>query len=85
MPELPEVESVRRGLLRARLEAPVESIRRSRHALRIGKDWTRRAENIRRLEGATLDGRVTRRGRHGEPIEQHQREAGRQRDDDDRK
>jgi formamidopyrimidine-DNA glycosylase len=61
MPELPEVESVRRGLARARLEAPVVNIWRSRKPLRIGEAWRR--ENLKILSGARPS-RVERRGKY---------------------
>lgn len=61
MPELPEVESVRRGLERARLRAPVIAIYRSRKRLRIGAAWQR--ENLDVLVGAR-PGKVTRRGKY---------------------
>lgn len=60
MPELPEVESVRRSLARARITAPVAKVWRSRKALRTGAAW--RKENLRALEGAT-PGRISRRGK----------------------
>lgn len=62
MPELPEVESVRRGLVRARLRAPVVEVWRSRLPLRTGKHWARREEHVRRLVGCA-PGRVARRGK----------------------
>jgi formamidopyrimidine-DNA glycosylase len=62
MPELPEVESVRRGLTRARLRAPVERVWRSRFSLRTGEHWARRREQVRRLLGCT-PGRIARRGK----------------------
>lgn len=61
MPELPEVESVRRGLARARLRAPVVKVWRSRKALRIGETWRR--ENLRLLEHARPT-RISRRGKY---------------------
>lgn len=61
MPELPEVESVRRSLARARLRASVQSIWRSEHALRTGKLW--RDERLSLLRGATPQ-RWERRGKH---------------------
>lgn len=60
MPELPEVECVRRSLTRAHLTAPVVSVWRSRKALRTGVAW--RQENLRALKGAT-PGRIERRGK----------------------
>ncbi len=74
MPELPEVESVRRSLVRARLGAPVVKIWRSALALRTGKLW--RDERLGLLRGATPQ-RWRRRGKHllwaldnadGEPV-----------------
>jgi formamidopyrimidine-DNA glycosylase len=62
VPELPEVESVRRGLVRARLHAPLVKIWRSKKPLRIGQTW--RKENLRSLAGA----RPTRVGRRGKYI-----------------
>lgn len=61
VPELPEVESVRRSLVRARLRGPIESIWRSRQALRIGAAW--RDERLKLLHGATPQ-RWERRGKH---------------------
>lgn len=61
MPELPEVESVRRGLAAAELRAPVVSVWRSEFKLRIGKHW--RDENLQCLQGAT-PGSVGRRGKY---------------------
>lgn len=61
MPELPEVESVRRSLGRARLRAPIEGVWRSRQALRIGALW--RDERLELLRGAT-PWRWERRGKH---------------------
>lgn len=63
MPELPEVESVRRGLLRARLRAPVRSVWRSSQNLRIGAHWRRANERLELLQGAT-PGTVKRRGKY---------------------
>lgn len=63
MPELPEVESVRRGLVRARLRAPVRSIWRSSHNLRIGAHWRRANEKLDMLQGAT-PGPIRRRGKY---------------------
>ena len=62
MPELPEVECVRRGLVRARLNQPVVSVWRSKYALKVGKAWAREREHVRRLVGAT-PGRIGRRGK----------------------
>ena len=61
MPELPEVESVRRGLVRARLRAKVTELWRSRSPLRIGAAW--REERLDCLVGAT-PGAVERRGKY---------------------
>lgn len=61
MPELPEVESVRRSLVRAKLRDPVESIWRSGLALRTGTHW--RDERLSLLRGATPQ-RWIRRGKH---------------------
>jgi formamidopyrimidine-DNA glycosylase len=63
MPELPEVESVRRGLVRARLRAPVRSVWRSKDNLRIGKDWRKANEQLELLRGAT-PGPIRRRGKY---------------------
>lgn len=62
MPELPEVESVRRGLVRARMRSPVVQVWRSRLPLRTGAHWARREEHVRRLAGG-VPGRVRRRGK----------------------
>jgi formamidopyrimidine-DNA glycosylase len=61
VPELPEVESVRRGLVRARIRGRVRSVWRSRHALRVGSP--RASENLALLEGA-IAGPVRRRGKY---------------------
>jgi formamidopyrimidine-DNA glycosylase len=61
MPELPEVESVRRGLARARLRANVTELWRSRSLLRIGATW--RDERLACLVDAT-PGTVGRRGKY---------------------
>jgi formamidopyrimidine-DNA glycosylase len=63
MPELPEVESVRRGLVAARVRAPITAVWRSRQQLRIGAEWQRKKENLAILRGAT-PGRVHRRGKY---------------------
>nr|WP_172303246.1 bifunctional DNA-formamidopyrimidine glycosylase/DNA-(apurinic or apyrimidinic site) lyase [Pseudenhygromyxa sp. WMMC2535] len=63
MPELPEVESVRRGLVRARLREPVREIWRSEHQLRTGANWLRSKENLGCLLRAT-PGPVRRRGKY---------------------
>jgi formamidopyrimidine-DNA glycosylase len=62
MPELPEVESVRRGLEGARLRAPVAEVWRSRARLRIGAAWDRRHEHVSALLGATPQ-TIARRGK----------------------
>ena len=59
MPELAEVECVRRGLTRAKLRAPIESVWRSDLPLRIGKTW--RQERL----GAITGGTGVRWGRRG--------------------
>jgi len=61
MPELPEVESVRRGLVAAQLRAPVVALWRSPAKLRVGKHW--QDENLECLLGAT-PGAVGRRGKY---------------------
>lgn len=61
MPELPEVESVRRGLAAADLRAPVKEIWRSEHKLRIGQHW--QDENLDCLRGSA-PGEVRRRGKY---------------------
>ena len=61
MPELPEVESVRRGLIAAQLRAEVTSLWRSDFKLRIGKHWA--TENLECLRGA-IPGEVGRRGKY---------------------
>ena len=61
MPELPEVESVRRGLVAAELRAPVAEIWRSAFKLRVGKNWA--AENLRCLEG-NVPKDIRRRGKY---------------------
>jgi formamidopyrimidine-DNA glycosylase len=61
MPELPEVESVRRGLARARMREPVTSVFRSRARLRVGANW--QIENVRALLGAR-PAAVDRRGKY---------------------
>jgi formamidopyrimidine-DNA glycosylase len=63
MPELPEVESVRRGLVAARVRGPITKVWRSAQALRIGADWRRDKENLEILAGA-VPGRVFRRGKY---------------------
>ncbi len=61
MPELPEVETVRRGIAAAGLTEPVVSIYRSRLKLRTGAHWRR--EGLRQLIGAT-PAQVRRRGKY---------------------
>lgn len=61
MPELPEVESVRRGLVAADLRAPVASIWRSGFKLRVGKTWAQ--ENLGCLEG-NVPKDIRRRGKY---------------------
>ena len=63
MPELPEVESVRRGIVAARLREPVTSVWRSRYDLRVGKHWQKKHERLTLLRGA-MPGRVKRRGKY---------------------
>ncbi|MFV8751090.1 bifunctional DNA-formamidopyrimidine glycosylase/DNA-(apurinic or apyrimidinic site) lyase [Nannocystaceae bacterium ST9] len=63
MPELPEVESVRRGLANARIRTPITEVWRSSQALRIGEHWQRKHENLQCLVGAT-PGKVGRRGKY---------------------
>lgn len=63
MPELPEVESVRRGIVRARMLTPVTSVWRSPQALRIGEHWQRKHEQLEQLRGA-IPGPVRRRGKY---------------------
>lgn len=60
MPELPEVESIRRSLSRAKLRQPIVDVWRSRKALRTGTAW--RQENLKALVGATPL-RIERRGK----------------------
>ncbi len=76
MPELPEVESVRRGLAEAGIRSPITKVWRSKLDLRVGEHWQRKHENLRCLVGAT-PGEVDRRGkyllwhmsdRHGAPL-----------------
>lgn len=63
MPELPEVETVCRGLSGAAIDAPIISVWRSPHNLRVGRDWQRDSEGTERLMGF-LPGRVQRRGKY---------------------
>ncbi len=61
MPELPEVETVRRGIAAAGLTSPVLEIYRSPLKLRTGAHWRR--EGLLKLVGAT-PGEVGRRGKY---------------------
>ena len=61
MPELPEVESVRRGLEAAGPLGTVTSVYRSRLALRVGACW--RPERVRELAGRSITG-TGRRGKY---------------------
>ncbi|MEM7155720.1 MAG: bifunctional DNA-formamidopyrimidine glycosylase/DNA-(apurinic or apyrimidinic site) lyase [Myxococcota bacterium] len=61
MPELPEVESVRRSLVRAKLRAPIVGLWRSELDLRTGTLW--RDERLAQLRGCTPK-RWLRRGKH---------------------
>jgi formamidopyrimidine-DNA glycosylase len=61
MPELPEVESVRRSLTRAGLSATVQSVWRSKQPLRTGHAW--QDERLSLLRGATPQ-QWERRGKH---------------------
>lgn len=63
MPELPEVESVRRGIVAARLRAPVRSVWRSSYNLRTGKHWQKKHERLKLLKGAR-PGKLARRGKY---------------------
>jgi formamidopyrimidine-DNA glycosylase len=63
MPELPEVEHVRRGLEAARLRRPVSTLWRSEYDLRTGATWARTNEHLSWLEGAR-PGALTRRGKY---------------------
>jgi formamidopyrimidine-DNA glycosylase len=60
MPELPEVETVCRGLRRANLEGPITSVWRSEKLLRTGAHWRR--ENLSLLLGLRPVG-IRRRGK----------------------
>lgn len=62
MPELPEVESVCRGLRQARLVAPLQQVWRSELALRIGKEWQH--ENLEALPRGAIGQAVARRGKY---------------------
>lgn len=63
MPELPEVEHVRRGLQGLKLIAPVRSVWRSHYNLRTGAAWSREQEFTARLRRATPRD-VQRRGKY---------------------
>lgn len=63
MPELPEVETVCRGLSRAGFHVPVRSVWRSSLDLRIGSYWARAKEGSAKLKGR-LPGEVSRRGKY---------------------
>ena len=63
MPELPEVESVCRGLAEAKLTAPVVHVHRTAHALRIGALWRQADERAHDLLGGTPR-EISRRGKY---------------------
>ena len=63
MPELPEVETVRRGLIAHGLHAPIVRVWRSRARLRVGKDWNQSEEGLDALLHARPAG-VDRRGKY---------------------
>lgn len=63
MPELPEVETVRRSLEAQRLAGPVRGVYRSRLQLRTGAHWLRSLERVRVLDGMTPSG-LDRRGKY---------------------
>ena len=63
MPELPEVEMVRRSMEALALRARVGRVWRSRFALRTGVAWARRPERVRAMVGAS-PGSVRRRGKY---------------------
>ncbi len=63
MPELPEVESVRRGLVRGRLASPVISCWRSAFALREHAAWKHDALPLQHLIGH-VPGTLVRRGKY---------------------
>ncbi|MEE9382396.1 MAG: bifunctional DNA-formamidopyrimidine glycosylase/DNA-(apurinic or apyrimidinic site) lyase [Nannocystaceae bacterium] len=63
MPELPEVEWVRRGLQRSMSKETVISVWRSPQRLRTGAHWNQSDENLHELVGAR-PGRITRRGKY---------------------
>jgi len=61
VPELPEVETVRRGIAAANIQAPVVDVWRSKLKLRTGAHWRR--EGLGRLVGSTPR-EVARRGKY---------------------
>lgn len=63
MPELPEVETVRRGLQARRLTGRVEAVYRSSYSLRTGAHWAKAHEKTRRLRGH-VGADVDRRGKY---------------------
>jgi formamidopyrimidine-DNA glycosylase len=63
MPELPEVEHVRRGLDAASLSTPVAKVWRSAFDLRTGAHWARPVEFTGRLRGARPTS-IARRGKY---------------------
>lgn len=63
MPELPEVETVRRTLEGLALRGAVERVYRSRLDLRTGAHWRRSLERVRVLEGMA-PGPLGRRGKY---------------------
>lgn len=63
MPELPEVEMVRRSLEALSLTARVGRVWRSSYDLRTGAAWARRTERVRAMVGAS-PGAVRRRGKY---------------------
>jgi len=63
MPELPEVESVLRGLSAAQVDAPLVKIWRSQYNLRIGQDWSRKLEKLHLLRHC-IPGPIERRGKY---------------------
>ena len=63
MPELPEVEHVRRGLETAQFDRRVERVWRSAFDLRTGAAWERANEHLDWLRGA-IPGPLRRRGKY---------------------
>lgn len=63
MPELPEVETVRRTLEAQNLEGTVAAVYRSRLDLRTGAHWQRARERVRVLKGMR-PGTLDRRGKY---------------------